>query len=134
MGGLLKSFSDEIGLLIFVFVPLSIGVAILRYRLWDIDIIIPQDVGLFGADRAAARFTSAAWCGAATHPIDHGETSDVAIVISTLVIAALFFPLRRRVQTAMIAASMAQVDVAKTLAAFSATARDEVEFDKLTAS
>ncbi len=115
--------------------PVSIGIAILRYRLFDIDVIIRKTLvysvltGVAGADLLRRR-----GAGAATHPIDHGKSSDLAIVVSTLVIAALFFPLRRRVQNAIDRRFYRRkYDAAKTLAAFSATVRDEVELEKLTA-
>jgi hypothetical protein len=127
-------YGAEMGLLIFAFVPLSVGVAILRYRLFDIDIIIRRTLvySVLTALLALIYFGGVVLVQQLTRSIT-GESSDVAIVVSTLVIAALFFPLRRRVQSAIDRRFYRRkYDAAKTLAAFGVTARDEVELDKLT--
>jgi hypothetical protein len=109
-----------------------VGVAILRYRLWDIDIIrrtlvygaLTLTLGLVYLGCIVVSRTLVA-------PLVGG--SEVAIVASTLVIAALFTPLRRRIQTLIDKRFYRRkYDAARVLAAFSTTARDETDIEALT--
>jgi hypothetical protein len=114
--------------------PLSITLAILRSRLFDIDVIIRKTLvyTVLTALLALIYFGGVVLVQQLTRSLT--ASSDLAIAVSTLIIAALFFPLRRRVQSAIDRRFYRRkYDAAKTLAAFGVTARDEVELDKLTA-
>jgi hypothetical protein len=113
----------------------AITFAVLRYRLWEIDVFIRRTTtyaavtGLlvlvyFGTVVVLQRlFTSIT-----------GQTSTIAIVVSTLLIAALFLPLRQSVQDAIDRRFFRRkYDAEKVLNAFAATVRDETDLDALTA-
>ncbi len=119
----------------FLFIPLGISIAILRSQLWDIDALINRTlvygtltillaliyVGLvIGLGGLVRLFTGQL------------AQSPVVIVASTLAIAALFHPLRHRIQ-ALIDRRFyrRKYDAAKTLEAFSATLRQEVDLSQL---
>lgn len=101
VGGLLGQIFGAGVSIGFTIVGLSLAVAILRYRLWDIDVIIRRTLiyGLLTAILAVIYFGSVVLLESVFRRMV-GQTgqSQVAIVISTLVVAALFSPLRRWIQ------------------------------------
>jgi len=113
--------------------PLCIGLAILRYRLYDIDVLINRTLvyGTLTGVLGLVYVGSIVLLQYLLRGIIH-QDNEVAIVISTLVIAALFQPLRRRIQAIIDRRFYRRkYDVARTIAAFSATLRHEVNLDQL---
>jgi hypothetical protein len=119
----------------FLGLPLSIGVAVLRYRLYDIDVIINRTLvyGSLTAMLVLIYFGSVVGLQYLLRTLT-GQESQLAIVVSTLLIAALFNPLRQRVQNFIDHRFYRRkYDAAKTLEAFSAKLRDETDIDILNA-
>jgi hypothetical protein len=117
----------------FLLVPLSIGAAVLRSRLFDIDVVINRTLvyGSLTATLVAVYFGGIV-VSQRLFVVLTGERSTLAVVASTLLIAALFSPLRRRIQSLVDRRFYRRkYDAAKTLAAFNARLRDETELDTL---
>ena len=121
--------------LTFILVPAAIGVAILRYRLWDIDVIIRRTLayavvtGVLGALYLGGVVTLQALFVRLT-----GQESALAVVASTLAIAALFRPLRARVQRLIDRRfDRTRYDARLVLERFAARAQREAELDPLAA-
>jgi hypothetical protein len=125
----------SVAVLGFAGVPVAIGFAVLKYRLYDIDIIINRTLvyGSLTATLVALYFGGVA----ATQTIlraltDQTDQPQLAVVVSTLVIAALFNPLRRRIQSFIDRRFYrSKYDARKTLEAFSARLRDQTDLETL---
>jgi hypothetical protein len=120
---------------IFASVPVVVGVAVLKYRLYDVDLIINRTLvyGALTVMLVLVYLAGVATAQAAFRLLTGQEQqSQLAVVASTLVIAALFNPLRRRVQAFIDRRFYrSRYDAARTLAAFGGRLRDETDLDAL---
>jgi hypothetical protein len=113
--------------------PIAIGIAVLRYRLYNIDRIINRTL-VYGSLTATllALYFGGIVVLQRIFVLLTGEKSTVAVVASTLLIAALFTPLRRRIQSGIDRRFYRRkYDARKTLEAFSLTLRDETDLEAL---
>lgn len=136
--GYLGFYSDWLYLLgvigWFVF-PICMAVAITRYRLFDIDIIIRRTLvyALLTASLALVYLGSVVVLQSLFRGLTGTGESELVIVLSTLAIAALFIPLRNRIQTTIDHRFYRRkYDAQQVLASFAVTARDETDLNKLT--
>jgi hypothetical protein len=131
--GLVNSIAWFLGILGFSVLPAATGIAILRYRLYDIDQIINRTLvyGPLTVSLVAVYFGGIVLLQR-VFVVLTGERSTLAVVASTLLIAALFNPLRRRVQEFVDRRFYRRkYDAAKTLEAFSAKLRNETDLEAL---
>ena len=124
-----------ISVFLILFFPLSIVLSIMRYRLWEIDIIIRKTLvyTILSTALAAVYFSSVLLIQSVITQLG-GQPSNIVVVVSTLLIAAIFSPLRRQIQGSIDRRFYrSSYNAQAMLTNFAETARDEVEMEKLTA-
>jgi hypothetical protein len=126
---------DSLDNLVGVGLPVAVGIAILKYRLYDIDIIINRTLvyGSLTVMLGLIYFGGVATTQALFRALTGQEQQpQLAVVVSTLAIAALFMPLRRRIQSFIDRRFYrSKYDARKTLEAYSAKLRNETDLDAL---
>jgi hypothetical protein len=130
----LAGFGPLIAILAIDLIPISVAIAILRYRLYDIDVLINRTI-VYGATSVAIAFTfflGILGLQPLLRPLTSG--SDLAVAAATLLSFALFQPIRRRVQDAVNRRfDRSRYNAARTVDAFADQLRDEVNLDELRA-
>jgi hypothetical protein len=137
VGGVISIWNTDVGFAIIGFsllgLPVFTGIAIVRHRLYDIDVVVNRTLvyGSLTVTLALVYFGSVATIQALFRTLTGQERlPQLAVVVSTLAIAALFDPLRRRIQTFIDRRFYRRkYDVAKTLEAFSSKLRDETDLN-----
>jgi hypothetical protein len=115
-------------------IPLAIGLAVLRYRLYDIDRIVSRTVsyGLLTALLLGVYAAGVVGLGGLIRSATGGGGGDLVVAASTLAVAALFGPARRRIQEAVDRRfNRSRYDAQQTVEAFAQRLRDEVDLDTL---
>jgi hypothetical protein len=118
----------------FTLLPVSVGIAVLRYRLFEIDRIVSRTVsyGLLSALLIGLYLLVVALLGPLLEPLT--GSSSLAVAGSTLAVAALFNPARRRLQAVVDRRfDRARYDAAQAVDAFAARLRTQVDVDEITA-
>jgi hypothetical protein len=117
----------------FTLVPIAVGIAVLKYRLYEIDIIINRAlVYVSQTATLVALYLGGVVLLQRLFVLLTGQRSTLAVVASTLLIAALFNPMRHRIQAFIDRRFYRRkYDAAKTLESFSAKLRDETDLDAL---
>jgi hypothetical protein len=113
---------------------ISIGISILKYRLWEIDVIVRQTLvySSLTALLLAIYLGSVVLVQSLIFTLTKQYKSEIGIVVATLAVAALFTPFRRKIQNAIDRRFYRwKYDAAKVLAAFSVSLREEVNLDQL---
>ena len=129
-----KSFGDFVIGLGCASVPVAVGIGVLRYRLYDSDRVISRTLSFALLTFAlGAAYAGLVLAGQAVFSSFAGG-SNLAIAVSTLVVAALFLPLRSRVQRIVDRRfNRHRYDAQRTLEAFGSRLREQVDLDELTA-
>jgi hypothetical protein len=137
VGGVISVWIEEVGISLIIIgllgLPIFTGIAILRSRLYDIDIVINRTLvyATLTATLALLYFGGVTALQRLLSPV-MGEGNGLAVVASTLLIAALFNPLRRRIQAFIDRRFYrSKYDARKTLESFSARLRDETDLEAL---
>lgn len=132
---LLEFISRTLQFMIAILIPLTIAVAILRHKLLDIDLIIRRTLVYGGATAILLLVYFSGVVGLqALFVFISEQRSGLALIISTLAIAGLFNPLRRRLQESIDRRFYRRrYNTQKTIERFENTVRDEVELEKITA-
>jgi hypothetical protein len=126
---------DSLSNLVLAGLPVAVGIAVLRYRLYDIDIIINRTLvyGSLTLMLALVYFGGVTVTQALFQTLTcQQKQPQLVVVASTLLIAALFTPLRRHIQSFIDRRFYRRkYDTAKTLEAFSAKLRNDTDLDAL---
>ena len=133
-GSLYPLAYNQVSILLSLFIPLSFGFAMLRSRLWEIDVLINRTLvyGTLTASLALVYAGLVIGLQVLLHGLLIQQTNGIALVVSTLAIYFLFQPLRRRIQRIIDRRFYrSKYDAAKTVAAFSTTLRQEVDLEQL---
>lgn len=132
--GQIRVFADTTSIFGMGLLPIAIGIAVMRYRLYDIDVLIRRTViyAAISVVLLATYIGGVAVLQTILAPLTTG--SGVAVAISTLAVIALFQPLRTRIQTAVDRRFYrAKYDAEQTLDTFAGRLRDDVELDSVRA-
>jgi hypothetical protein len=138
LGAMVSEEPPEAGLVVFGYagalVPVAIGIAILRYRLYDIDRLISRSVSYTLVTGVLAAVFAATAVGLSTLLSSLAQGQSLAVAASTLIVLGLFGPLRRRAQAIVDRRfDRSLYDASVTLQAMSARLRDDVDLERVQA-